>query len=116
MKLCEFAIAGVSFSQPPIRDLIMGGKLDIVREPQNEHDIRALRIDYGGIKFGYVPKPMNWLVLSLMEKNVEFRLYCARTGKNWVELHATFPEVIEDENAALSNLPEYETQTDEIPK
>jgi hypothetical protein len=42
-----------------IRELAPGDTLQLVREPHNQHDPLAVRIDWKGEKLGYVPRPQN---------------------------------------------------------
>jgi hypothetical protein len=39
--------------------LQVGDRLDLVREPDNPHDARAIRIEWRGEKLGYVPRAEN---------------------------------------------------------
>ena len=39
--------------------LRVGDRLDLVREPDNPHDARAIRIEWRGEKLGYVPRAEN---------------------------------------------------------
>ena len=42
--------------------------LDLVREPNNEHDARAVRIDWQGRKLGYIPFVDNAAVSQLLDR------------------------------------------------
>ena len=39
--------------------LRVGDNLELVREPENPHDTRAIRVDWQGRKLGYVPRREN---------------------------------------------------------
>ena len=39
--------------------LQVGDSLELVREPDNPHDARAIRVDWRGSKLGYVPRREN---------------------------------------------------------
>jgi hypothetical protein len=39
--------------------LRIGDRLELVREPDNPHDTRAIRVDWRGHKLGYVPRREN---------------------------------------------------------
>lgn len=47
--------------------LIIGAYLDLVREPDNVHDPRAVRVDWQGAKIGYVPRVENAAVSHLLD-------------------------------------------------
>lgn len=47
--------------------LAVGATLDLVREPENAHDQRAVRIDWQGQKLGYVPRIDNAAVSHLLD-------------------------------------------------
>ena len=47
--------------------LAVGAALDLVREPENAYDPRAVRIDWQGQKLGYVPRIDNAAVSHLLD-------------------------------------------------
>ena len=47
--------------------LTVGAALDLVREPGNVHDPRAVRVDWQGEKLGYVPRMDNAAVSHLLD-------------------------------------------------
>lgn len=47
--------------------LRVGDTLDLVREPDNRFDVRAVRVDWRGQKLGYVPRAENADVARLMD-------------------------------------------------
>lgn len=47
--------------------LTVGGALDLVREPDNIHDPRAVRVDWQGAKIGYIPRMENAAVSHLLD-------------------------------------------------
>ena len=51
--------------------LIVGATLDLVREPDNVHDCRAVRVDWQGQKLGYVPRIDNAAVCHLLDNGKE---------------------------------------------
>lgn len=55
------AIAGFGYTEGPrlLERLATGEALQLVREPDNPHDPRAVRIDWNGYKLGYVPRNDN---------------------------------------------------------
>ena len=54
-------IAGFNYTEGPHlrQQLAMGDSLILVREPDNPHDERAVRIDWQGHKLGYIPRAEN---------------------------------------------------------
>ena len=47
--------------------LAVGATLDLVREPENTYDPRAVRVDWQGQKLGYVPRIDNAAVSYLLD-------------------------------------------------
>ncbi len=47
--------------------LVVGAALDLVREPDNAYDSRAVRVDWRGQKLGYVPRIDNAAVSHLLD-------------------------------------------------
>lgn len=47
--------------------LRVGDALDLVREPDNPHDTKAVRVEWRGQKLGYVPRRENADVARLMD-------------------------------------------------
>lgn len=48
--------------------MTVGSPLDLVREPDNRHDPRAVRVDWQGRKIGYVPRIDNAAVSQLLDR------------------------------------------------
>jgi len=48
-------------------DLRVGDALTLAREPDNPHDPRAVRVDWHGLKLGYVPRRDNADVARLLD-------------------------------------------------
>lgn len=47
--------------------LSCGGALDLVREPGNPYDEKAVRVEWSGRNLGYVPRAENHAVAQLMD-------------------------------------------------
>lgn len=47
--------------------LTVGAALDLVREPENTFDARAVRVDWQGQKIGYIPRIDNAAVSHLLD-------------------------------------------------
>lgn len=48
--------------------LRVGDRLDLVREPDNPHDARAIRVDWQGQPLGYVPRRENAGAARLLDQ------------------------------------------------
>jgi len=51
-------------------DLKVGDALTLVREPDNPHDPKAVRVEWRGEKLGYVPRAGNETVARLLDQGV----------------------------------------------
>ena len=67
-----------------LRDLKPGDRLDLVREPGNSHDPNAVRVEWRGVKLGYVPRRDNASVARQMDRGtaLEARLATLRQNRN----------------------------------
>ena len=67
-----------------LRDLKPGDRLELVREPANPFDANAVRVEWRGVKLGYVPRRDNAAVARQMDRGValEARLAGARENRN----------------------------------
>ena len=45
-----------------------GDALSLVREPENRYDRRAIRIEWQGIKIGYVPRRENRIIAAALDQ------------------------------------------------
>jgi hypothetical protein len=50
------------------REMAVGDRLDLIREPDNRHDRRAIRVEWRGHKLGYVPRAENRTVAAAMDQ------------------------------------------------
>lgn len=48
-------------------EMKLGDRLDLIREPENKYDIRAIRVEWQGQKLGYVPRRENSDIARLMD-------------------------------------------------
>jgi hypothetical protein len=46
----------------------VGDALTLIREPDNPHDVRAVRVEWQGRKIGYVPRRENAAVARFMDR------------------------------------------------
>jgi hypothetical protein len=49
-------------------DLKVGDDLALIREPDNPHDARAVRVEWRGIQLGYLPRAENEAVAAAMDR------------------------------------------------
>ena len=61
-----------------------GDRLTLVREPGNEHDTNAVRVEWRGQKLGYLPKAENRSVAAAMDNGdkVDARIAKLRQHRN----------------------------------
>jgi len=64
--------------------LRVGDRLDLIREPHNPHDARAIRVEWQGVKLGYLPRAQNEAVAAAMDRGerVEGRIGALTTHPN----------------------------------
>lgn len=48
--------------------LRVGDALQLVREPANPHDARAVRVDWQGVQLGYLPRAENEAVAAALDR------------------------------------------------
>jgi len=97
----EFYIAGVKFHKlnTIINDLKVGDILDLSPEPTNKFDPNAVKIEYGFIMLGYVPKKFSSEISAIFEigLNLECVIVELNPGaKSWEQCKCVI-RVIEEE-------------------
>ena len=67
-----------------LRGLKPGDRLELVREPDNQYDANAVRVEWRGVKLGYVPRRDNAAVARQMDHGatLEARLAGLRENRN----------------------------------
>ena len=67
-----------------LRDLKPGDRRELVREPDNPYDANAVRVEWRGVKLGYVPRRDNAAVARQMDRGaaLEARLAGLRENQN----------------------------------
>lgn len=67
-----------------LRDLKPGDRLELVREPDNPYDANAVRVEWRGVKLGYVPRRDNAAVARQMDRGaaLEARFAGLRENRN----------------------------------
>lgn len=72
MVLGTLPVAGFQYyaGQRLWDELRVGDALTLVRETDNPHDPRAVRVEWHGEKLGYVPRAGNETVAKLLDKGI----------------------------------------------
>ena len=67
-----------------LRDLKPGARLELVREPENPYDANAVRVEWRGVKLGYVPRRDNAAVARQLDRGaaLDARLAGVRESRN----------------------------------
>lgn len=67
-----------------LREFKAGDRLELVREPRNPYDANAVRVEWRGVKLGYVPRRDNAAVARQLDHGVtlEARLAEVRENRN----------------------------------
>ena len=55
------------------QELKVGDRLDLVREADNKHDARAIRVEWQGHKLGYVPRAENRVIAAALDDGERLR-------------------------------------------
>lgn len=61
--------------------LRVGDALTLVREPDNPHDRRAVRVDWRGLKLGYVPRRENEPVARMLDNGQPLTAHISRLAE-----------------------------------
>jgi hypothetical protein len=63
-------LAGFRYHEAPrlFDRLAPGTRLDLLREPSNEYDANAVRVEWEGHKLGYVPRTQNAVIAWAMDR------------------------------------------------
>jgi len=66
------------------RRMAVGDHLQLVREPDNPYDANAVRVEWHGVKLGYVPRRDNAAVARQMDRGavLEARVASLRENRN----------------------------------
>lgn len=79
-------VAGFQYHQGEAvwAQLGVGMRLDLVREADNVHDGRAVRVDWQGHKIGYLPRIDNAAVSQLLDRGERLatEIVALRTSRN----------------------------------
>jgi len=64
------------------RELHEGDALALVREPENVHDSSAVRVEWRGVKLGYVPRRDNAAVARMLDNGTAMNARITRLTKS----------------------------------
>lgn len=77
-KLLQISpIAGFQYHQGEAiwAELYEGLALQLTREPENQYDTRAVRVDFNGQKLGYIPRLDNYAISQLLDRGESLQAY-----------------------------------------
>ena len=80
----ESPLAGFQFHEGKRlwEDLRVGDRLDLIREPGNSHDARAVRVEWQGHFLGYVPRADNEDVARQLDRGARLEARITRLKKS----------------------------------
>jgi hypothetical protein len=64
------------------RDVKAGDRLELVREPDNPYDPNAVRIEWRGLKLGYLPRRSNDAVARQLDRGAALEARVAQVKEN----------------------------------
>lgn len=66
------------------REIRVGDRLSLTREPDNRHDANAIRVEWNGRQLGYVPRAENRALAAAMDRGdaVEARVAALKKHRN----------------------------------
>lgn len=64
------------------RDMKTGDRLQLVREPDNPYDANAVRVEWRGVKLGYVPRRDNAAVARQLDRGAALEARVASLHEN----------------------------------
>ncbi|MDY0011822.1 MAG: HIRAN domain-containing protein [Rhodocyclaceae bacterium] len=80
LRIMQVPLAGFQYHAGKILwdEMREGDVLTLAREPDNRHDPRAVRVEWRGVKLGYLPRGDNAQVAAAMDRGEGFS---ARIGR-----------------------------------
>lgn len=78
--LQDSPLAGFQYHQGKAlwHEMKVGDRLDLIREPDNKYDARAVRVEWRGLKLGYVPRRENADISRLMDNGARIEAKITR--------------------------------------
>jgi hypothetical protein len=91
MMIQESALAGSQFHDLSTQwdQIQVGAALNLIREPENPHDPRAIRVEWQGHLLGYVPRKENLQISVAMDAGdtLQAKVVALKTHRNpWLRL------------------------------
>jgi hypothetical protein len=88
MKL-KFDIAGTAYTNARFLNLEEGAELLLVREPENVHDPKAIKVTtIDGMLLGYVPRTVTDMVFELLKHKPRITIFSKCGNSFAVSIHA----------------------------
>ena len=78
-------------------DIRTGDRLELVREPENPYDAGAIRVEWRGVKLGYVPRSVSPQVARFLADGQSIRAWISRKdarrpfGYNSIQVQLDLP-------------------------
>ena len=87
-QLNKFFVAGFQFYEGVdlIEDIKIGDRFELIPEPENAYDSLAVRIEYQGVKIGYIPRRENKTLHLLLRQGAKLHaeaIYVAPEEMPW---------------------------------
>lgn len=64
------------------REIRVGDRLTLVREPDNRHDANAIRIEWNGHRLGYVPRAENRALAAALDRGERIAARVVRLARH----------------------------------
>lgn len=77
-------------------DLRVGDRLDLIREPDNSYDTRAVRVEWQGRFLGYVPRADNEAIARQLDRGAKLEARIVRLKQSRNPWHRVSIEVYAD--------------------
>jgi hypothetical protein len=99
MLLQTSPVAGFQYHQGELLWAFMrrGDRLSLVREPDNEYDEKAVRIDWSRFKLGYVPRIENHAVSQMLDRGEKLAariVQLQQAGNPWKRMRVAIGVVV----------------------
>lgn len=84
--LNKFAVAGFCFyeGEDKLEQMVVGEKITLVTDPENEYDDHAIELHWQNIKIGFVPRSDNHHLFRLIEQGVSLECTIEEINPNEV--------------------------------
>lgn len=63
-------------------EIRIGDRLELIREPGNRHDTRAIRVEWRGHQLGYVPRRQNRIIAAAIDDGERLNARVSSIGDN----------------------------------